>query len=141
METQTLTAAQIARQQAIGAARASRSRREASVFDADAHYYSTLQNIRQAIGEEFESEAEFCREAGIDRFNLSKCWPKKGEGLSAPAKEMSVGLFSRIMLALGKMDNCEVSDEQLVADGSLRDFLVVNAYVVNRCITALNELN
>jgi hypothetical protein len=136
-----LTAAQQARQAAISTARAARERRRAQPFDADAHYYSVLQNIRQAIGAEYESDAQFCREAGIDKFNLSKCWPKTGDGLAAPAKEMSVGLYSRICLALGILDNCEVSDEQLVMDSSLRDYLLVNNFGIVRSMTALNELN
>jgi hypothetical protein len=109
--------------QAVAMARAARERIIPKAFDKDGVYRDALENLRIAINKVWDSEAKFCDAVGLDKHYVSKCWPKHGEPFR---REMGVGMYSRMCLALGLLDNCEVSDEQLLMRSSLREYLVVN---------------
>jgi hypothetical protein len=136
---------------AIQAARAARERIRPRRLDPRQQYLVMLENLRVTIttAGPWASIAAFCDDSGIDKFNLSKCWPKESkpgrppltEDERYPEKEMSVGLYSRILLALGLFDNCEVSDEQLLSPDPVRSFITYNTSAIMRSLIALQELS
>lgn len=105
-------------------------------FDNSGLYEDTLKDLRSIIESEFGTVAKFCTVSDISRFNLSRCWPEEGK----KPKDMSVGLYLRICIALGIMDKGVVTGEQLDFSMSLRDYLVIDNNAVMKSVILINRL-
>lgn len=106
------------------------------VFNSSAMYEDTLADLRAIIESEYNSVAAFCASHGIDRFNLSKCWPEEGK----KPKDMSVGLYLRICIGLGILSADAVAKDQLNYSLSLRDYIVIDNNAVMKSLLLINKL-
>lgn len=110
-------------------------------FDADGLYFETITNIRAIIESEYGSAAKFCKEVGIDRFNVSKIFTaaeRWARGESDSTKEMSVGTYLKICIALRLIDGNCIPDYQLKFTMSLKEYLLIDNNAVMKSIIRLN---
>jgi hypothetical protein len=75
-------------------------------------------------------QSAFCRTYGIDRSNLVKCL--------GGHREMSVGLYQRIAVALGKLDAAQATDEAVLLNLPLRVWLMMNHDALKNSIMVVN---
>ena len=89
-------------------------------------YKETLEDLRADI-EATGSVSKFCKKNEIDKFNLYKVFN------GTNGQEMSVGLFARIMTALGSEGLEEVTSSQL----SLKSYLEIDNNAILKAILAI----
>jgi hypothetical protein len=75
-------------------------------------------------------QSAFCRTYGIDRSNLVKCL--------GGHREMSVGLYQRIAVALGKLDAAQATDEAVLLNLPLRVWLMMNHDAIKNSLMVIN---
>jgi hypothetical protein len=90
-------------------------------------YTETIEDLRAKIESSFGSVSKFCKKHDIDKFNLYKLFSGKS------SREMSVGLFARIMTALGAKGLENVTDSKL----SLKQYLEIDNNAVLKSILAI----
>jgi len=103
---------------------------------ADKIYTNTIQELRGFIeGHVYDADKEpsvagFCKAYGIDRSNLVKCL--QGQ------REMSVGLYQRIAVALGLMGKEHACEDVFLFNVPLRMYLRINHDSVKNSIMMVN---
>tara|TARA_R110000796_G_scaffold74629_1_gene167797 strand:- start:5382 stop:5693 length:312 start_codon:yes stop_codon:yes gene_type:complete len=90
-------------------------------------YSETVEDLRAKIESRYGSVSAFCKSYGIDKFNLYKIFN------STKGQEMSVGLFARIMTALG-VQGLEASHTSAL---SLKQYLEIDNNAVLKSILAV----
>lgn len=90
-------------------------------------YTETIEDLRAKIESRYGSVSAFCKETSIDRFNLYKIFN------GTKGQEMSIGLFSRIMTALG-ISGLEASHASTL---SLKQYLEIDNNAVFKSILAV----
>jgi hypothetical protein len=107
---------------------------------ADKIYTNTIEELRGFI-DSHKNEAHgmtgdtsqisaFCRAYSIDRSNLTKCI--NGQ------REMSVGLYQRVAVALGILSADQACNEQMLLNVPLRMYLMMNHDAIKNSIMMLN---
>lgn len=86
-------------------------------------YNETIEDLRAKLESKFGSVSAFCELHEIDRTNLYKIFNKNG-------REMSVGLFARIMTALGVVGLEDVNSSNL----SLKQYLEIDNNAILKSI-------
>jgi hypothetical protein len=90
-------------------------------------YSETVEDLRAKIESKYGSVSAFCKEYKIDKFNLYKIFN------STNGQEMSVGLFARIMTALG-IKGLESAQSSAL---SLKQYLEIDNNAVLKSILAV----
>lgn len=90
-------------------------------------YKETLEDLRAKIECTFGSVSKFCKDHEIDRANLYKIFN------GTKGQEMSVGLFARIMTALGIEGLENVTSSSL----SLKQYLEIDNNAILKSILAI----
>lgn len=90
-------------------------------------YKETVEDLRAKIESTFGSVSKFCKEHEIDKFNLYKIFN------GTKGQEMSVGLFARIMTALGIEGLENVTSSSL----SLKQYLEIDNNAILKSILAI----
>lgn len=90
-------------------------------------YTETIEDLRAKIESRYGSVSAFCKRYEIDRFNLYKIFN------NTKGQEMSIGLFSRIMTALGIV-GLEASQASTL---SLKQYLEIDNNAVLKSILAV----
>lgn len=90
-------------------------------------YRETIEDLRAKIESNYEAVSFFCEEFNIDKHNLYKIFSKNTKG------EMSVGLFARIMTALGVSGLENVTSSNL----SLKQYLEIDNNAIYKSILAI----
>jgi len=91
-------------------------------------YKNTLTELRLAIENTYPSLLAFAKEHKFDDKNLYKCFNQYG------GQDMSVGLFSRIVSALGYAPAANINNSNL----SLRSYLEIDNNAVFKSIMFVN---
>lgn len=90
-------------------------------------YRETVEDLRAKIESRYGSVSKFADAHGIDKFNLYKIFNK------TRGQEMSVGLFARIMTALGVQGLEGVKSSSL----SLKQYLEIDNNAILKSILAI----
>lgn len=90
----------------------------------DTIYIETIEDLRSKIECKFGSVSKFCKKNDIDRFNLYKIFN------NTKGQEMSVGLYSRIMIVLGAKGLNNSLDSKL----SLKQYLQIDNNAILKSI-------
>lgn len=90
-------------------------------------YVETIEDLRAKIESRYGSVKKFCDENDIDKFNLYKIFN------GTKGQEMSVGLFARIMTALGVEGLEAVTSSAL----SLKAYLEIDNNAIFKSILAI----
>jgi hypothetical protein len=90
-------------------------------------YTETVEDLRAKIEDRHGSVSAFCNKFEIDKFNLYKIFNNTN------GQEMSIGLFSRIMTALG-IEGLEAS---ACSSLSLKQYLEIDNNAVLKTILAV----
>jgi hypothetical protein len=90
-------------------------------------YKETVEDLRAKIESKYESVSVFCEVHDIDKYNLYKIFSKNNKG------EMSVGLFARIVTALGVSGLENVTSSNL----SLKQYLEIDNNAIYKSILAI----
>lgn len=87
-------------------------------------YRETIEDLRTNIEAKYINIHNFCQEHNIDKFNLYRIFSKQN------SREMSVGLFARIMTALGVGGLENVTSSNL----SLKQYLEIDNNAIFKSI-------
>lgn len=87
-------------------------------------YKETIEDLRAKIESNYGSVSKFCQENEIERFNLYKIFNK------TKGKEMSVGLYARIVSAMGVEGLEQVKSSSL----SLKQYLEIDNNAILKSI-------
>lgn len=87
-------------------------------------YKETIEDLRAKIESRYGSVSKFCNDNGIDKANLYKIFN------GTNGQEMSVGLFARIMTAMGVIGLEAVNSSQL----SLKQYLEIDNNAILKSI-------
>lgn len=90
-------------------------------------YKETVEDLRAKIESKYGAVSHFCAEHNIDKFNLYKIFN------GSNGREMSVGLFARIMTALGVSGLENVTSSNL----SLKQYLEIDNNAIFKSILAI----
>jgi len=90
-------------------------------------YTETIEDLRAKISSDYKSVSNFCETHDIDKFNLYKIFN------GTKGQEMSVGLFARIMAAMGVEGLDGVTSSSL----SLKQYLEIDNNAILKSILAI----
>jgi len=101
----------------------------------DRMYTDTIEDLRGVITDKFGSIKKFCETEGMpEETNLSRIFSKKSN------RCMSIGLYIRILIALGLVDKDAIIGETLDLKLSLKLYLKIDHTAVFRSINTIPYL-